>query len=184
VLFIYYLYTVTYFWPTLYYKLSLFHNFATCISWILVTFSHLVIRCIRKFSLPMLADINGCVLSFVVYSKSAEIPLSQSTTMLFDKCRQHIEKLDDKENINRVWKNIRENIKTSAKQSVSLYELEQHKPRFDEECWRFSDQRKQAEMQWLQDPDQSNVDNVHNVRRDAGRHFRKEQKEYLKVKTD
>jgi hypothetical protein len=28
-------------------------------------------------------------------------------------------------------------------------------------------------MQWLQDPNQSNVDNSNNVRREASRHFRK-----------
>jgi len=37
---------------------------------------------------------------------------------------------------------IKENIKTSAKQSVGRYELKQHVPWFDEECWRFCDQRK------------------------------------------
>jgi hypothetical protein len=29
------------------------------------------------------------------------------------------------------------------------------------------DQRKQAKIQWLQDPNQSNLDNLHNVRREA-----------------
>jgi len=28
-------------------------------------------------------------------------------------------------------------------------------------------------MQWLQDPSQSNVDNINNVGREASRHFRK-----------
>jgi len=39
-------------------------------------------------------------------------------------------------------------------------------------------------MQWLQDPNQSNEDNINNVRREASRHFRKKKKEYLKAKTD
>ena len=39
-------------------------------------------------------------------------------------------------------------------------------------------------MQWLQDPNQSNVDNLNNVRCEASRHFRNKKKEYLKVKTD
>jgi len=39
-------------------------------------------------------------------------------------------------------------------------------------------------MQWLQDPNQSNVDNLNNVRREASRHFRKKKKEYLKAKID
>jgi len=39
-------------------------------------------------------------------------------------------------------------------------------------------------MQWLQDPDQSNVDNLNNVRREASRHFRNKKKEYLKAKIE
>ena len=39
-------------------------------------------------------------------------------------------------------------------------------------------------MQWLQHPNQSNVDSLHNVRREAGRHFRNKKKEYLKAKID
>ena len=46
------------------------------------------------------------------------------------------------------------------------------------------DQRKQAKMQGLQDPNQSNVDNLNNVRREASRHFRNKRKEYLKDKID
>jgi len=37
-------------------------------------------------------------------------------------------------------------------------------------------------MQWLQDPNHSNEDNLNNVRRDASRHFRSKKKEYLKAK--
>jgi hypothetical protein len=37
-------------------------------------------------------------------------------------------------------------------------------------------------MQWLQNPNQSNVDNLNNVRREASRHFRNKKKEYLKAK--
>ena len=39
-------------------------------------------------------------------------------------------------------------------------------------------------MQWLQDPNQSNVDNLNNVRREASRHFRIKKKTYLKAKID
>jgi len=44
----------------------------------------------------------------------------------------------------------------------------------------FLDQRKQATIQWLQDPNQSNEDNLNNVRCEASRH----KKEYLKAKID
>jgi hypothetical protein len=32
--------------------------------------------------------------------------------------------------------------------------------------------RKQVRIQWLQDPNQSNVDNINNVRREASRYYR------------
>jgi hypothetical protein len=93
-----------------------------------------------------------------------------------------LENLNVSEDINRSWKNIKESIKISAKDSLGLYERKQHKPWFDEECSKFLNQRKQAKMQWLQNPNQSNVDNLNNVRREASRHFRKKKKEYLKAK--
>jgi len=88
------------------------------------------------------------------------------------------------EEINKAWENIKENIKTSAKESQGLRELKQHKPWLDEECLGLLDQRKQATMQWLQDPKQSNVDNLNNVRREASRHFRNKRKEYLRAKIE
>jgi len=39
-------------------------------------------------------------------------------------------------------------------------------------------------MQWLQDPSQSNVDSLNNVRREASRHFRNKKKKYLKAKIE
>jgi hypothetical protein len=39
-------------------------------------------------------------------------------------------------------------------------------------------------MQWLQDPDQSNVDDLNNIRCKAIRHFRNKKKEYVKAKFD
>jgi RNA binding exosome subunit len=91
-----------------------------------------------------------------------------------------MENLDNSEHIKRAWEDIKENIKTAAKDSPCLYELEQHKLCFDEECSLFLEQRKQAKMEQLQDPNQSSVDTQNNVRREARRHFRKEKKEYLK----
>jgi len=58
-----------------------------------------------------------------------------------------MENLNCSEDINRAWKNIKENTKTSAKKSPGLCELKQYKPWFDEECLQFWDQRKQAKMQ-------------------------------------
>jgi hypothetical protein len=39
---------------------------------------------------------------------------------------------------------------------------------------------KQVKMQWLQDPSQSNVDNLNNVRREASRNFKTKKRKYLK----
>ena len=87
-----------------------------------------------------------------------------------------LENLSDNKDINRAWENIRENIKTSAKESLGLYKVKQHKPWFDEECLGFLDQRKHAKMQWLQGPYQSNADNLKNVRCEASRYFRNKKK--------
>jgi hypothetical protein len=43
---------------------------------------------------------------------------------------------------------------------------------------------KQAKMQWLQYPNQSSLDNLNNVSREVGRHFRNKMKEYLNAKID
>jgi len=43
----------------------------------------------------------------------------------------------DRENINRAWENIKENIRSSAKENLGLYELKQHQPRFAEQCLHF-----------------------------------------------
>ena len=91
-----------------------------------------------------------------------------------------MENLNVDEDVNRVWENIKENITTSAKESLGLQK--QHKPWFDNECVDFLEQRKQAKIQWIQDPSRSNVDNLNNIRCDARRHFRNKKKAYLKVK--
>jgi len=62
-----------------------------------------------------------------------------------------LENLSEEEDINRAWENMKENIKASAKESLSLHELKQHKLWFDEECLGFLDQRQQAKMQWVED---------------------------------
>jgi hypothetical protein len=44
-----------------------------------------------------------------------------------------LENLNDSNDINRARENIKENIKTSSKETLGLYELKQHKPWFDKE---------------------------------------------------
>jgi hypothetical protein len=65
-----------------------------------------------------------------------------------------------------------------------MHERKQYKPWFDEECLVILDHRKQAKIQWIQDPSQSNVDNLNNVRRFASRQFRNKKKAYLKYKIE
>jgi len=43
---------------------------------------------------------------------------------------------------------------------------------------------KQAKMQWLKHPTQSNLDNLNNVGHEANIHFRNKKKECLRVKID
>jgi hypothetical protein len=93
-----------------------------------------------------------------------------------------LENLNVSEDMNRAWENIKENIKISAQDSLGLHERKQHKPWFDAECAELLDKGKQAKIQWLQNPNQNNGDNLHKVRREASRHFRDKKKEYLKAK--
>jgi len=90
-----------------------------------------------------------------------------------------LENLSDGKDINRAWENNKENVKTSAKESLRLHGLKQHKPWFDKECLRFLDQKKQAKMQWVQGRSQSNGDNLNNVRCEARRHFRNQKKRHI-----
>jgi len=96
-----------------------------------------------------------------------------------------LENANDDEDVNRTWENIKGNIETSAEESLGLHELKQNKPWFDEECLGFFlDQSKRAKMQWIQDPSQSNVAVLNNVRREVSRHFRNKMKAYLRVKIE
>ena len=62
--------------------------------------------------------------------------------------------------------------------------MKQHKPWLDEECLYFLVERKQAKLQWVQDPSQRNLENLNNVRSEASRHFRNKKKVYLKAKIE
>ena len=42
-----------------------------------------------------------------------------------------MENVNEDEDVNRTWENIKENIQTSAEESLSLHELKQSKPWFD-----------------------------------------------------
>jgi hypothetical protein len=78
-----------------------------------------------------------------------------------------LEDLDTEVEINSALETIRENIKIPAKESLGYYELNMHKPWFDRGCSKLLDQRKQAKLQWLQDPSEVNGYNLNNVRLEA-----------------
>jgi hypothetical protein len=84
--------------------------------------------------------------------------------------------------INSAWETIRENINISAKESLGYFKLKKHKPWFDEGCSKLLDQRKQAKLQWLQDPSEINGDHLNNASCEDSRYFRNKKREYLKDK--
>jgi hypothetical protein len=59
-----------------------------------------------------------------------------------------------------------------SRKNLGYYELKNHKPWFDDGLSKQLDQRKQAKLQWLQNPRRINGDNLNNIRREASRHFR------------
>ena len=91
---------------------------------------------VERFTLMKLSEIE--------VRKQYQVKVSNSSAAL--------ENLSDSEDINMAWENVKENIKSSAKKNLGLYELKQHKLWSDEECLGFIDQRKQDKMQWVQDP--------------------------------
>jgi hypothetical protein len=71
-----------------------------------------------------------------------------------------LESLDESFDINSAWESIRENIKTSAKDNLGYNRLKHNKPWFNDECSKLIDQRKQAKLKRLQNPSQTNGDNL------------------------
>jgi hypothetical protein len=84
---------------------------------------------VERFNLRKLSELEGM--------KQNQIKISNRFAAL--------ENLNGTENINRSWENIKEYTKSSAKESLDLYELKQHKPWLDEECLLL-DKRKQAKV--------------------------------------
>jgi len=76
---------------------------------------------VERFKLRKLNELEG--------RKQYQIKISNRFAVL--------ENLNDSGKIHRVGENIKESIKFSAKGSLSLYELNQHKPWLDEEFLRF-----------------------------------------------
>jgi hypothetical protein len=65
--------------------------------------------------------------------KLSELEVRKEYQIKISKRSVALENVSDSQNINRAWENIRDNIKTRAKESIGEYELKRHKPCFDEE---------------------------------------------------
>jgi hypothetical protein len=87
-----------------------------------------------------------------------------------------LEGLDAEVEMNSGWEMIREIIKMSANKRLGYFELK-HKPWFDKGCSKLLGQRKQAKLQWLQDPSETNADNLKIVTHEAIRYFRNRKEE-------
>jgi hypothetical protein len=81
---------------------------------------------------------------------------------------------DDDDDVynSRTWESIRKNMKSSPTQSLGYCELKQHKPWFKEQYLKLLAQRKQAKLQWLQNTNQINGDNLKNIRSETNKSFR------------
>jgi hypothetical protein len=77
---------------------------------------------------------------------------------------------------------LEKTFKTSTKDNLGYQKLKHNKPWFDDECSKLIDQWKQAKLQWLQNPNQINRDNLQNLRHETSRIFRNKKREYLKGK--
>jgi len=99
--------------------------------------------------------------------KLSELDVTKEYHIKISKSFASFENLNDGEDINRAWESIKKSIKILGKESLGLYVSKQHKPWFDEEYVRCLNQRKQTKTQWLQNPNQSRVDNMTNVRREG-----------------
>jgi hypothetical protein len=67
-----------------------------------------------------------------------------------------------------------------GQRSIGHCESKLHKLWFDKDRSESVDGRKQAKLQWLQDPSEVNEDDLSNVRREASKHFRSNKRKYLK----
>jgi len=62
-------------------------------------------------------------------------------------------------------------MKTSATESISYCEVKELKPWFVEESSKLLLERKQAKLQWLQNPSQKNREYLNNTRHETSRNF-------------
>jgi hypothetical protein len=81
------------------------------------------------------------------FRKLSEIEVRKKYQIKISNKSAALENLNDREDINRTWENIKENNEISTKDSLGPYALKHHAHNFDEEYLGFLDQRKQAKCQ-------------------------------------
>jgi hypothetical protein len=91
-----------------------------------------------------------------------------------------LEDLGTEVEIKSAWETIRVNIKISAKECLVSYEPKEHKPWSDKGSSRLLDQRKQANLQWLQNLSEINGNNTNKITCEGSRHFMNKKRKYLK----
>jgi hypothetical protein len=65
--------------------------------------------------------------------------------------------------------NVLKRISKLQPKRVGCYKLQQHKPCFDKACSQLLDQKIQSKLQWLQNQNQMNIDNLNNIRNKISR---------------
>ena len=77
--------------------------------------------------------VQKCDVERINFRKLDELEVRKQYEIKISNRFAALENLSDSKDI-WAWENITENVKISAKESLKLYELKQHKPWFNEEC--------------------------------------------------
>jgi hypothetical protein len=93
-----------------------------------------------------------------------------------------LENLDESLDINSAGRVLEAMSRPQPKKVLGYHKLKHNKSWFDDECSKLIHQRKQAELQRLQNPSQIYGDNLQNLRRETSRIFRNKKRDYLKDK--
>jgi hypothetical protein len=83
-------------------------------------------------------------------------------------------------NVDGTWVKIRDSIKASAKEKVGVLETHRNKPWFSQGCSELANERKQAKLLWLQNPNDQTAEDFSNVKRNTCRTFKQKKRDYLK----
>jgi len=89
---------------------------------------------VRKRSAVSKQTALKCNLERSKLRKLSDLEVRKQYQIKISNQSEALQNLNDSEDINRAWENIKENIKSSIQESLNLYESKKHNPWFDEEC--------------------------------------------------